>query len=83
MKKLLEEIYFMVMETAKFKYATIGDEENEAYESIYNTLTEKQKSVFDRFIELLSSRYCDDGERLFYEGFKLAFKLFIELLYEQ
>ncbi len=82
MTKLLEEIYLMLTETNKFQCSKISEEESKAYKEIYEPLTEKQKSLFDRFVDILSARYCDDGERLFYEGFKLGFKLFTEVLYE-
>ncbi len=82
MTKLLEEIYLILTETEKFKRSTVSDTEYKAYEAIYNTLTEKQKTLFEDFQELFSDRCCDDGERLFYEGFKVAVKLLLEALYE-
>ena len=81
MKEIIKEIYrgnIDEIELAKMPTDIDDEKEFRIYEELYKTLTQKQKSLFDKFIELLSLNQCKFTENKYIRGFKTGLIIGIE-----
>ena len=79
MSSVLEDLYLKSLDDIQEKNIA-SDEEVECYDCIREKLSETDKALLDKFVNLLSDRFESSSEQEFVHGFKLGFHIAAECL---
>lgn len=82
MRSIIETIYDYILENNDgfFEQHLISNEEGKAYDEIRDSLTQKQKEVFDKFEELYADRCCETEQEMYFAGFRMGAKIILEIM---
>ena len=82
MRSIIETIYDYILDhnDGYYKRYPISNAEGDAYDEIRNSLTEKQKEVFDKFEELYADRHCESEQEMYFAGFRMGARMAFEIM---
>ena len=79
MKSIMKSIYYHYTEDGEVSFKNLSSAEEETtYDELYPLLNERQRKLFDKFVDILELRNCDLQEEIYIFGFRMGAQMILE-----